>query len=81
MVATANRHRWLPAGRSQAHPERFWRTLNRKIKSEVAIPQNRHVYQIGETFGGYDLVSSYVNNGQLDAQFNFNLYDVAKYVF
>lgn len=62
-------------------PNDFWRTLNRKIKSEVAIPQNRHVYQIGETFGGYDLVSSYVNNGQLDAQFNFNLYDVAKYVF
>ena len=34
-------------------------------------------YQIGETFGSYDLVGSYVNNGQLNAQFNFNLYDTA----
>ncbi|MFQ5629027.1 MAG: alpha-amylase family glycosyl hydrolase, partial [bacterium] len=59
-------------------PGLFWRTLTQKIKH--AFP-DRKIYQIGETFGGYDLVSSYVNNGQLDAQFNFNLYDVAKYVF
>jgi len=32
---------------------------------------------MGETFGSYSLVKSYVNNGQLPAQFNFNLYDVA----
>jgi cyclomaltodextrinase len=31
------------------------------------------VYQIGETFGDYDLIASYVNRGQLSAQFNFNL--------
>ncbi|MCX6136040.1 MAG: hypothetical protein NTV54_00895, partial [Ignavibacteriales bacterium] len=30
-------------------------------------------YQIGETFGDYGLIASYVNNGQLSAQFNFNL--------
>src|SRR5690606_19490778 len=29
----------------------------------------------------YDLISSYVNNGQLNAQFNFNLYDTAIPVF
>jgi glycosidase len=55
----------------------FWRTLTRKIKKEIEIPENRHVYQIGETFGSYELISSYVNNGQLSAQFNFNVYDVA----
>ncbi|MEJ2507551.1 MAG: alpha-amylase family glycosyl hydrolase, partial [Ignavibacteriaceae bacterium] len=38
---------------------------------------NKNIYQIGETFGGIDLIASYVNNGQLNAQFNFNLYDVA----
>lgn len=62
-------------------PNEFWRELTRKIKSEIEIPQKRQIYQIGETFGSYDLIKSYVNNGQLDAQFNFNLYDVAVYTF
>ncbi|MFN3344869.1 MAG: alpha-amylase family glycosyl hydrolase [Chloroherpetonaceae bacterium] len=62
-------------------PNEFWRELTRKIKSEIEIPQKRSVYQIGETFGSYDLIKSYVNNGQLNAQFNFNLYDAAVYAF
>ncbi len=59
-------------------PNIFWRTLTRKLKSEFP---GRNVYQIGETFGNYDLVSSYVNNGQLSSQFNFNLYNVAQAAF
>ncbi len=62
-------------------PFLFWRTLTRKIKEEIEIPQNRKIFQIGETFGSYELTKSYVNNGQLDAQFNFNLYNTAMYVF
>jgi len=58
-------------------PNKFWRLLTEKIKKEIEIPENRKIYQIGETFGSYNLVNSYVNNGQLNAQFNFNLYDVA----
>jgi glycosidase len=58
-------------------PNGFWRLLTKKIKKELQIPQEKIYYQIGETFGSYDLVSSYVNNGQLDAQFNFILYDTA----
>jgi glycosidase len=58
-------------------PNEFWRLLNRKIKRNIEIPKKKKVYQIGETFGGIDLIASYVNNGQLNAQFNFNLYDVA----
>lgn len=58
-------------------PNEFWRTLNQKIKKEIELPMNVSVYQIGETFGSYELISSYVNNGQLSAQFNFNLYDAA----
>lgn len=56
---------------------RFWRRLKEKMIEEMEIPNNQTVYQIGETFGSYDLVSSYVNNGQLHAQFNFNLYDTS----
>jgi glycosidase len=58
-------------------PNEFWRLLTKKLKSEIEIPEQKRVYQIGETFGGIDLINSYVNNGQLNAQFNFNLYDVA----
>ena len=58
-------------------PNKFWRRLNEKIKEQVAANRELPVYQIGETFGSYELISSYVNNGQLNSQFNFNLYDVA----
>lgn len=58
-------------------PNEFWRTLTRRLKEEIELPKNISVYQIGETFGSYQLISSYVNNGQLSAQFNFNLYDIA----
>jgi glycosidase len=56
-------------------PNKFWRRLTEKLKKE--FQGKKLIYQIGETFGTYELVSSYVNNGQLDAQFNFLLYDTA----
>jgi len=62
-------------------PNRFWRTLTRKIKSEINNSERGEVYQIGETYGNYDLVSSYVNNGQLNSQFNFELFNTALNVF
>ncbi|PJB00186.1 MAG: hypothetical protein CO128_01255 [Ignavibacteriales bacterium CG_4_9_14_3_um_filter_30_11] len=58
-------------------PNKFWQSFNRRLKKEIEIPENKTVFQMGETFGSYSLVKSYVNNGQLPAQFNFNLYDVA----
>jgi cyclomaltodextrinase / maltogenic alpha-amylase / neopullulanase len=61
-------------------PNSFWRRLTEKIKSRIETG-GKDIYQIGETFGSYELISSYVNNGQLDAQFNFNLYDNAINVF
>ena len=54
-------------------PNNFWRTLTRKLREHVEIPTHKKIYQIGETFGEYGLIASYVNNGQLSAQFNFNL--------
>ncbi|MDZ7625344.1 MAG: alpha-amylase family glycosyl hydrolase [Ignavibacteriaceae bacterium] len=62
-------------------PNEFWRLLTKKVKERIEIPDQTKVYQIGETFGGYDLISSYVSNGQLNSQFNFNLYDTAIPVF
>lgn len=55
-------------------PEVFWRTLTRKIKERIVGPQNRPVYQIGETFGSRQLIGSYIGSGMIDAQFDFNLY-------
>jgi cyclomaltodextrinase / maltogenic alpha-amylase / neopullulanase len=62
-------------------PNKFWRALTTKLKKEIEIPNNKQVYQIGETFGNYDLVNSYVSNGQLSAQFNFEQYNSAQAVF
>jgi len=62
-------------------PHEFWRLLTKKINVKMEVSDPLKFYQIGETFGGYDLISSYVNNGQLNAQFNFNLYDTALPVF
>jgi glycosidase len=54
-------------------PNEFWRYLTRSLKEKIELPKKTKVYQIGETFGDNNLVGSYVNNGQLSAQFNFNL--------
>jgi glycosidase len=58
-------------------PEIFWRTLSGKVKSAVVEDENRNVYQIGETYGSPQLISSYVSSGMLDGQFDFNVYDAA----
>ena len=58
-------------------PNTFWRAMTRRL-GQVERPAGAPpLFQIGETFGSYGLVSSYVVPGQLDAQFNFNLYDAA----
>jgi len=58
-------------------PEIFWRELTSKIKREIAVPENKRLYQIGETYGTPELIGSYICSGMLDAQFDFNLYDKA----
>ncbi len=60
-------------------PELFWRTLSKKIKTQ--LPADSHVYQIGETYGNRELIGSYVSTGQMDGQFDFNVYDDAVSVF
>jgi glycosidase len=55
-------------------PEVFWRTLTQKTK--LRFP-DKHIYQIGETYGSPALIGSYVKSGMLDAQFDFNVYDAA----
>lgn len=55
----------------------FWRELTKKVKQRT----DRQVFQIGETYGSRELVSSYINTGMLDAQFDFNVYDDAVNTF
>jgi glycosidase len=62
-------------------PEVYWRTLTKKLKNQVIIPDDRSIYQIGETFGSRDLINSYINPGELDAQFDFGLYFDARNAF
>lgn len=62
-------------------PLEFWRQLTRKLKTDVMIPQQRNIYQIGETYGSRSLINSFISSGTLDAQFDFNLYFDAREVF
>lgn len=59
----------------------FWRELTKKIKKHAIANNNQSIYQIGETYGSRELVSSYVNSGMLDGQFDFNVYDDAVATF
>jgi glycosidase len=62
-------------------PLLFWRELTKKTKSQVIIPQQKTVFQIGETYGSRELINSYINTGMLDGQFDFNVYDDAVQTF
>ncbi|MFN0032329.1 MAG: alpha-amylase family glycosyl hydrolase [Flavobacteriales bacterium] len=57
--------------------EEFWRELTYKVKAFKAKNPERHIYQVGETYGNPELIASYIGSGQMDAQFDFNLYDAA----
>ncbi len=59
----------------------FWRSLTRKLKEDYMIPNNKRLFQIGETFGSRELIGSYVGSGLLDGQFDFNLYFDSRSVF
>ena len=61
--------------------ESFWRTLTYKIKTQVEIPEDKPFYQVGESYGSPQLISSYVNSGMLNGQFDFNTSDDASAVF
>jgi len=58
--------------------ERFWRELTLKIKQQN---RGKNLYQIGETYGSPQLISSYLTTGMLDGQFDFNVYDIANTTF
>lgn len=55
-------------------PQSFWKRLTYKIKDRINLCRTVNVFQIGESYGGLDLIKSYVNNGLLDSQFNFEQY-------
>lgn len=62
-------------------PLNFWRTLNKRLKTRVGMPQEKRLYQIGETYGSHELIGSYLGSGLIDAQFDFNMYDQCLPVF
>lgn len=55
-------------------PENYWRMLCHKMKTRFP---DRQLWQIGETYGSPELISSYVKSGMIDAQFDFNVYHTA----
>ena len=61
-------------------PEIFWRNLTRALRTQM-VNSGKRLFQIGETFGGRDLLKTYVNSGIHDGQFSFNLYYEARSAF
>ncbi len=59
----------------------FWRSLTRKVKENVVSQHGQPIYQVGETYGSRELISSYINSGMLDSQFDFSLFDAAQNAF
>ena len=57
-------------------PLEFWRTLTKKVKHHNE-GRGAPIYQVGETYGSPELISSYVGSGMLDGQFDFNFYDAS----
>jgi len=53
----------------------------KKLKENVSVPQNKRLYQVGETYGNRELINSYVSSGMMDGQFDFGVYDQAVGVF
>ncbi|MCF7886618.1 MAG: hypothetical protein K9M80_08995 [Candidatus Marinimicrobia bacterium] len=62
-------------------PDEFWQTLTRESKAKVDPFRNDKIFQIGESFGSYEFIKSYVNNGMLDSQFNFELFFTLRRIF
>lgn len=58
-------------------PLSFWHLLTDKLTDNLQDAADGKFYQLGETYGSAELISSYLGNGLLDAQFDFNLYDAA----
>lgn len=56
----------------------FWRALTYKIKEKN---NGKSLYQIGETYGSPELISSYLNTGMLNGQFDFNVFEDANVTF
>ncbi|MFN5387385.1 MAG: alpha-amylase family glycosyl hydrolase [Bacteroidota bacterium] len=59
-------------------PEEFWRALTLKLRKNFP---DKKLFQIGETFGSRELIATYVNQGEQDAQFDFNTYFDARSYF
>ncbi len=62
-------------------PKKFWKTLTHRIKAQINPQREVNIFQIGESFGSNQLIKDYVNNGMLDAQFNFNQFFTQRRIF
>lgn len=61
-------------------PDVFWFALTDRIR-ELEAKRGSHIYQVGESITGRDLIMDYVNRGMMDGQFDFPLYWPIRGVF
>ena len=59
----------------------FWKELKERIKNEIEVPQNKTFFMIGETISSREKIKEYVNDEELNSQFDFPLYWAIRDVF
>ncbi len=55
-------------------PARFWRALTERLRQDVAMPEGRRVYQLGETIESPEVIRRYIGPDMMDGQFDFPLH-------
>lgn len=62
-------------------PHLFWKELRAKIKNEIEFPENRTFYMVGESIASRETIAEFVNEEELNGQFDFPLYWAIRDVF
>ena len=59
-------------------PPAFWRALTQKLKDQIQRPENRGLYQVGETISSRTTINDFIGPDMLDGQFDFPLFWVTR---
>ncbi len=55
-------------------PNVFWEMCTRKLNEQISKPQNKRLYQVGETVSSRTTINNFIGPRLLDGQFDFPLF-------
>lgn len=62
-------------------PDVLWKSLRKRIRTEIEIPTRKEFYLLGETISSRDKIMEWVNIDEITAQFDFPLFWIIRDVF